>query len=275
MRTLSDSSSLLVDASALRARFDDDGYLFCRHLLDASRVTRLAADVMEILADQGLLTGGDGALENFRETRGSFYQALQRLESFHAVPYDAGLLGLVQVLVGDDAFAHPRRLLRAILPGIPELVTPPHQDFAYIRGAERTVTAWVPLRTCLVVDGALRVLVGSHRRGHLPLQASPTVAGSRVDVDDDDPDWASADLEPGDALLFHSMTVHGALPNLSQHIRLSADYRFQSASEPVAKSSLLPAGYPQVADWPELLADVSWSRAKWLAVPAGIEVVSV
>ncbi len=274
MRDLRDSSSLVGRPRALRRRFSKDGYVYAPRLVDARRVHELAGDVMETLREHGLLEAGDGALDTFRRTRADYYRAVQRLESFHALANDPGLLGVVRALVGDDAFAHPQRLLRAILPGIPELVTPPHQDFAYIRGSERTVTAWLPLRTCRVADGALRVLVGSHRRGQLPIRPSDSVAGSCVDVDDDDPQWASTDLEPGDALVFHSMTVHGALPNTSPHIRLSADYRFQSASDPIAERSLKPSGYPQVPDWPELLEDVSWDRARWLSVPGGVEVVS-
>jgi hypothetical protein len=274
VRALRDSTSWLHRPRGLRRRFRSDGYLFARGIVDRQRVDQLAVDVTDVLRELELLEGGDQALARFRATRSSFYRGLQRLESFHALASDPGLVGLVRVLVGDDAFAHPQRLLRAILPGIEELVTPPHQDYAYIRGTERTVTAWLPLKTCRVADGALRVLVGSHRRGPLPLLASPAVAGSRVDVDDADPDWASADLDPGDVLIFHSLTVHGAQPNTSASIRLSADYRFQSASDPVAERSLRPSGYPEVPDWPELLAGVSWDESRWLAVPEGVEIVA-
>jgi hypothetical protein len=273
MRAMLDSSSLLGEPDALRAQFDADGYVFVCGVLDVEQVNLFATEVKGILRALGLLEVGEDALDRFRRTRTEFYAAVQRLELFHAIAHDPSLVGIVRALVGEDAFAHPQKLLRAILPGIEELVTPPHQDYAYIRGAERTVTAWLPLRTCRVADGALRVLVGSHRRGPLPLRPSSTVSGSRVEVDEDDGDWATADLEPGDVLMFHSMTVHGAMPNTSPRIRLSADFRFQSASEPIAARSLKPSGYPQVPDWPELLADVGWNPERWLAVEDSVTVV--
>jgi ectoine hydroxylase-related dioxygenase (phytanoyl-CoA dioxygenase family) len=273
MRELRDATSILGDAQSLRKQFDEDGYIYAPQLVDVDRVNALAADVMEVLDGRGLLVRNERALQTFRETRTSYYYAVQRLESFHALPHDPALLRVVRALVGDDAFAHPQRLLRAILPEIPELVTPPHQDYAYIHGTTHTVTAWLPLRTCRVKDGALRILVGSHKGGLLALHADPSVAGSAVDADDNDPDWASTDLEPGDALLFDSMTVHSAQPNTSDRIRLSADYRFQSASEPVADRALKPSGYPRVPDWPELLADLPGIE-RWVSVPAGVEITS-
>jgi hypothetical protein len=61
----------------------------------------------------------------------------------------------------------------------------------------------------------------------------------------------------GDVLLFHSHTVHAARPNISDGaLRISADYRFQSASLPVVADSLQPhmgrLRWDDVyADWPE------------------------
>ena len=53
--------------------------------------------------------------------------------------------------------------------------------------------------------------------------------------------WVSGDYEIGDAMFFHSHTVHKALPNqTSDKIRLSVDYRYQGCSKPVTEGSLLP-----------------------------------
>ena len=38
--------------------------------------------------------------------------------------------------------------------------------------------------------------------------------------------WATFDFALGDALLVHKLTVHRALPNESDEIRVSVDFRF-------------------------------------------------
>ena len=261
------------DAAAIAQDFAENGYVLLRRLVDAEAVERLARRVMAVLEEQDLLRSDTEVVATFRATRTQFYSAVQRLEELHALPHDPSLQRVIRALVGDDAFVHPQKLVRAFLPDVPEFTTPPHQDYPYIQGTHRTVTTWLPLRRCLGSEGALRVLVGSHRDGLLPLGPSSAVAGSQVDVDDDDPRWASADFEPGDVLAFQSATVHSATPNTSGRVRLSVDFRHQPASEPVAKRSLRPSGYPGVPDWPELLAEVSWPYERWLALPRGLTVV--
>ena len=50
----------------------------------------------------------------------------------------------------------------------------------------------------------------------------------------DDCQFAAAALAAGDAILFNCLTVHRALPNVTRdHVRLSVDYRYQPADEPI------------------------------------------
>lgn len=54
-------------------------------------------------------------------------------------------------------------------------------------------------------------------------------------------------------LIFHSMTVHKALPNVTEErLRLSVDYRYQPASEPIVETFLKPQ-YGQIS-WEEVYA---------------------
>jgi ectoine hydroxylase-related dioxygenase (phytanoyl-CoA dioxygenase family) len=74
-------------------------------------------------------------------------------------------------------------------------------------------------------------------------------------------------------LLFHSLTVHGALPNLTDRLRLSVDYRFQAAAEPIAGPSLTPhySFMAMMPAWDELAA--GWGSAEWATSPAELAVV--
>jgi len=49
-------------------------------------------------------------------------------------------------------------------------------------------------------------------------------------------------VNAGDVLIFHSLTVHAAAPNLSDRLRLSLDCRFQDARRVLNPSNLVFAG---------------------------------
>ena len=68
------------------------------------------------------------------------------------------------------------------------------------------------------------------------------------------------ELAPGDVLFFHSHTVHQGLPNRSgDRLRLSADFRYQRASEPVIYQVLTP--HQGRLTWEEVYA--GWKSDKY------------
>jgi len=53
--------------------------------------------------------------------------------------------------------------------------------------------------------------------------------------------WVLGDLECGDVLTFHSLTVHQGRDNLTPNrLRISFDYRYQPLSHPILRSSMSP-----------------------------------
>jgi len=60
--------------------------------------------------------------------------------------------------------------------------------------------------------------------------------------------WATGDLMPGDAILFHCMTIHRAFDNRSaSRIRLSVDFRYQPQSDPVNTVHQAPRSLSEAA----------------------------
>lgn len=270
-----DSSRLLDRPERLTARLVEDGYLFFRGLLPADEVLAVRDVTVEGLDRFGWLDAEASAAEPrpgpvvVNEGDEEFFEPyahLQSAEPFHALAHHPALVRLMGSLVADDLLVHPRKIARVSFPDNPRGVTPPHQDFRYIQGTTDVFTAWVPLLPCPPELGGLRVLRGSHERGLLPVEAENVVMGITIPTDDDDPDWATAAYEPGDVLVFHSLTVHGALPNHAGTLRLSADFRYQSANEPLVGGSLKPHWHPRVPDWPELVTD--WTSLAPIAAPA-------
>ena len=110
-----------------------------------------------------------------------------------------------------------------------------------IQGTEDVWTTWIPLGDCPHQLGGLSVLSGSHKAGALPVSRSLGAGGLRAHFEAIGGEWVSSPFELGDVLFFHSLTVHKGLPNRSgDRLRLSVDYRFQPASDPVMELVLTP-----------------------------------
>lgn len=271
-----DSTGIAGDGAALRARLREDGYLFVRGVLDAAAVAVARQETLDALSKCGWLAGGTEPadavpaqpprIEGFPEFWEG-YVAIQRLESFHRLAHDPALLQLLRAVIDDDVLVHPRKIARISWPDCGH-TTPPHQDFRYIQGTADVLTVWTPLGRCPVDLGGLRVLRGSQAAGLRPVMRARGAGGLAVESRDDDPDWVSIDYEPGDVVVFHSLTVHGALPNRTDRLRLSVDFRYQAVTEPITEASLHPHFHPIVPDWAELTG--SWPSLATIAAPDGL-----
>lgn len=125
-----------------------------------------------------------------------------------------------------------------------------HQDEAVIHeGARGTdiLTVWVAVTESTVENGCLRCVPGSHLaaddanrpdfglRTHCPGRGG--LVGDIYIPDATIPPPARRNLEvaPGDAIILHRRTVHGADANQSDRIRWSFDLRYQAAGTPTGR----------------------------------------
>lgn len=81
----------------------------------------------------------------------------------------------------------------------------------------------------------------------------------------------SGDLGLGDALVFHSLTLHRALPNRSDRLRLSVDYRFQRSGDALTEGCLKPH-FDRVS-WEDVYAGWAHDDLKYYWHDHGYEVV--
>jgi len=283
MKELTDSSSLVSDADALRSRLQADGYLFFRELLPVDVVGSVHDQLARILYDSDWLAQDSDPRELIASGRaveegsaGFFgaYTAIQSTEAFHQLAVRPELVGLASGLLGEEAFAHPAHICRIAPPSPGANPTPIHQDYRFIQGCVDTLTTWLPLSAAPPEIGGLRVFAGSPRLGVLPVKASDGPGMMRAEADEDHPEWRTTSYQPGDVLLFGSLTVHGAMPNRTKRLRLSADFRYQALSAPMARDALgtgKPHYHPDVPDFPTLTR--GWTSTESVEVPAGVRYV--
>jgi ectoine hydroxylase-related dioxygenase (phytanoyl-CoA dioxygenase family) len=269
MKPFVTSNDLADDTGALRRRADRDGYLFLRNVVNNDAVLEVRREIAATLQDVGWIDAGtdpDDAITSHpaRVSRmvdfKPVYDAVQKLESFHTLAHDPILFHVTEALLGDDVLLQPSTIARFIFPTNLDETTPPHQDYVHIQGTPDVWSAWVPLGDCPPEMGGLSVLSGSHKSGIFPVRRSPGAGGLRSDTDAFGGEWVSSPFELGDVIFFHSHAVHKGLPNLSgNRLRLSVDYRYQRAADPVM--NLVLGVHQGRLSWDEVYAD--WKSVEY------------
>ena len=246
------------DASAsveeLRAQMETNSYLFFRGLVPAEVVLNVRRQVLELCAEAGWLDpsrdlmDGIAAPDKKPTTEGqpdytAVYRKVLKTPDFHGFPADENLMNVARALLGDEVLIHPRRIGRITFPNFTTATTPPHQDYYYIRGSIDTYSCWIPLGECPIALGGLAVWPHTHSNGYIEhtVHTPGSVGSCGIAYDKAESLWHTTNFGVGDALFFHSYTVHKAIPNLTgNQLRLSTDNRYQRPKDAIDPGALLP-----------------------------------
>jgi ectoine hydroxylase-related dioxygenase (phytanoyl-CoA dioxygenase family) len=275
----------------LQAEISSKGYVLIRDLLPRTSVSSVLGNVTQVLSDAGWLLPEHKPQERMADigaacgdpdpTFKRVYQQVFNLESFHALPHHPALREVMKMMVGEHPLVHPKPIGRLIFPQCERLVTHAHQDYEFMGGDPEFFTVWIPLHDCPVDVGPLRILEGSHRFGvqkherenlHVPEIPEGAATGDG---------WVGGHVNAGDVLIFHSLTVHAASPNLSERLRLSLDCRFQDARRVLHPSNLVFAGESgkswekTYADWHSEDLMFYWKRIPLMLEPSKAELASL
>jgi len=273
---LVDSSDLINDQDGLRRRLADDGYLFFRGLLPAAQVRAVGQAVLEELHtggwvdDRAIPSIHPRALNSMDALADPAFRAAMFSPGFNQIPYLPSLRRVIRRVLGPGAFSYPAKVLRAVYPERPQARPRGryvHYDYG-ASGVQDMLTSWIPLMDIPVRLGGLAVQPGGQlgppRR---PRPLSPAERG-----------WATTSYQPGDAIIFHCLTPHAALPNHGSALRISGDFRWQRADQPAPAELIYgprawAAGPPQNtqdARTPEMFSRLFRRARWWEPVPAGL-----
>ncbi|MEM7213093.1 MAG: phytanoyl-CoA dioxygenase family protein [Pseudomonadota bacterium] len=284
-------------------RFQSQGYLVVENLVDERTLGRVRGEygvLMDQLYDrwhsQGRvprLHGGAGFWEKLEQCiLGGFdwYQpfdiSLPHADIDDDTPMHLGpavfemvtapgILDLVEQLIGPEITSNPIQHVRIKPPertvGADEsrahiVSTDWHQDMGVtLEEADDTrfVTVWLAVTDATVENGCLQVAPA--RADLLPHCAMKQVGIARDFLPEDD--VTPAPVGAGGAVIFHPLTPHASLPNLSDGFRWSFDLRYNVTGQPsgrshfpdfVVRSRKDPSS--ELGDWKEWRA--LWERAR-------------
>ena len=252
MKALFELQSEEVTSGLLQAEIGRRGYALIRGLIPQGDLDRLLDEITQIIAAAGWLLPGHDPRERVANVRAACgdpdpgfkqtYQDVFNLAAFHALPHHPALQRVMKMIVGEQLLIHPKPIGRLIFPNCERLTVHAHQDYRFMGGDPECFTVWIPLHDCPADVGPLQILEGSHRFGfqshedenlHVPEIPEGAAVGD---------DWVQGRINAGDVLIFHSLTVHAASPNVSNRLRISLDCRFQDYKRVLNPAVLAFAG---------------------------------
>jgi hypothetical protein len=277
MQPFRDSTDLIHDGPALGARVAEDGYLFFRGLIPPADILAARRRMLDLIDAAGWLDR-DSPDDLAAVTRPNAFvldtdpvatELVLRqsvLAEVLRLQHHPVLLGLFDRLFGEAVLPLPRVLVRNMFPRQDEHTTPQHQDFPHVQGSERLMTCWLPVGDCDAEMGGLAIAAGSSRLGVLPIEPSLGAGGMSVPGDFTN-DWVWNPFGVGDVVVFSCLTVHRGVPNRSNRMRISVDFRYQPLADPVTEEWLTP--HRRATDWETLYRALSDDTHKyyWRKLP--------
>ncbi len=245
---MQDSTALLNDPAALRDRFQQDGYVYLRGVLDREKVINLRGHYFGMFDDAyfasgtdrsaGIWSGSAPANALPHGVEGHPAHTLVRspyFEEFAASPELARLA--TALLDSPEVFQLPRQIVRHFNKG--PLSSRAHTDYDYMdRGSASIITMWLPIGDCPPESGGLTYLEGSHTIEKSKLDV---LKGKRTDRSGDlrpishdlgwtqeqlGGRWLYADYKAGDVAIHSPHLVHASLDTQTDAMRMSVDLRF-------------------------------------------------
>jgi hypothetical protein len=239
----------------LNQRLEHDGYLFFKRLLNPDRLLELRREMLTIMQEGGWLVTGTDPLDGIadpaaRSTEGDLeytdvYHKVYKLQAFHEIAHCSEVLDLLGRIRGCEMMPQPQKVARLWFPKYTEHTTPIHQDFVHFQGNHDNLTCWSPIGNCPRELGGLAILPESHKVARVLEHRFSLGAGSLVvdpnAYDESATQWLTTDYEVGDTLIFPFLTIHKALPNITEdRLRVSLDNRYQRVGDPIAEHMLNP-----------------------------------
>lgn len=201
-------------------RYHDDGVVMIKQAIDPNWLRLIEAGVEKAREDMSL----QGRFMS-RKTRGYQMDTFlwKRIDELRDAIYYGPFAHWAQQLLGakEVRFFYDQMFIKE--PGT-DAPTPWHQDLSFwsIRG-EQITSFWIPLDPVTRESSGLMYVRGSHKWPQRFKAISPDYVAAIIDEKMDDIPDINADLEkyelldwdmePGDILMFHPLTLHGSYGN--------------------------------------------------------------
>jgi len=180
--------------------------------------------------------------ENSPDEVPTIFRSELHLEGFYTLFAHPRLLEIANQILGPEIRIYPNYSVRPKLPENKRTEVPWHQDAGYTSGNSdilRMMNVWTPLVPVNRRNGCMEFVPESHRNG--VVQHNKDQHYLRIQNDALSPLIKRAipiEINPKDVVIFSNLLFHRGLPNKSNHVRWSIDFRYQDATQPTLRSTV-------------------------------------
>jgi len=213
-----------VFSDAEKEQYEQDGFIFRRGFLSKEEVAKLKNTMINDKTINGTkhYTKDDSTGKkvdlSLINTPG--------VNAYGAVARSARMVDNVEKLLGDECYHYHQKMIRKEPKRGGSFEW--HQDYGYWYDngilTPNLTTCFVALDKCEKANGCLQVLKGSQKMGRITHVTTGEQAGADMERMEEalkSPEFevVFCEMEAGDAIFFHSNTLHTSGPNISQNTR--------------------------------------------------------
>lgn len=230
--------------TSLGSYFQEHGYAVARGVFLDEQLADLQRDFDRIVHQ--LIASGENIEARWTGPEMEAHQQTSVLHTHNVQQYSAvwlqallsdRFLDAAEAILGPDIVLHHTKLFQK--PAEKGAPFPMHQDWSYFPTLKDTMMAAVIHVSAATEEmGCLRVYPGSHKLGRIADShgQSEHEMLQRYPIQDATP----LEAEPGDVVFFHYLTIHGSMPNRSDHVRKTVLVQMHAGDDDVEPGNQHP-----------------------------------
>ena len=243
---------------AVISNFNENGFAILRGILEQETLDAVKYECKVLVAELALQRCAEGKLtdtysdspfetrliqiyENYPDENPTIFRPELHRAGFFGVFAHPILLELAGIILGPEIRLYPNYSVRPKLPANKRTEVLWHQDAGYTsKEADilRMMNVWAPLVPVNFENGCMEFIPQSHKWGVVPHEKDEYYLRIHDDyIKPVEGDAVRIEIEPGDAVIFSNLLFHRGLPNRTEHIRWSLDFRYQDARQPTLRTS--------------------------------------
>lgn len=243
---------------AVIRNFNENGFAILPGILEQTTLEAVKCECEALVAELALRRCAEGKLpniypdapfetrlirlyENYPDENPTIFRPELHREGFFGVFAHPSLLELACTILGPEIRLYPNYSVRPKLPANKRTEVLWHQDAGYTsKEADvlRMMNVWAPLVPVNVENGCMEFIPKSHKWGVVPHEQDEYYLRIHDDyIKPVESDAVRVEISPGDAVIFSNLLFHRGLPNRTDHIRWSLDFRYQDARQPTLRTT--------------------------------------